>query len=287
MFHGVQSPCQAPTGWGRSTSVSPRISRASPSRSRAVSDLRPDCQSTMVCQIGSSRSGRESSANAPWNRDISFTGTAYWRLGRCRNEVWTDVIATTDLPSQVPACSRRGTSNSSGSWASPSLRRPAASACTSSSVTGVTPIFTNARLRPRASKTCSTGLRFARAVPRPMLRSTGSPNTSPRWLRSEPARSSTVIRSGNGAYARPRSSAETPSRLTVSGAESAELKRSMAREAATGLPAGTRMRGTASWGAPAARPRPWTANDLSRDPFGVAAQVRLATGPAHMTRRCR
>ena len=83
--------------------------------------------------------GGRSSANAPWNRDISSTGTAYWRLGRCRNEVWTDVIATTDLPSQVPACSRRGTSNSSGSSASPSRRRPAASACTSSSVTGVTP----------------------------------------------------------------------------------------------------------------------------------------------------
>ena len=128
-----------------------------------------------------SRSGRAGSAKAPWKRAISVDREVELAAGPLPEG---GLRATSSRPPSRPPSGRgaaaAGPRAAPAARPPPGARREAASACTRASVTGVSPILTKARLRPRASKTCSTGLRLARAVPSPRLKSTGSPKTSSR-----------------------------------------------------------------------------------------------------------
>ena len=167
---------------GRSSPAQAERSSASPSGSRTSAEASDCCAATSWSHSGESGQRRASpSAKAASNRRISCDRYVELSLGR-----WQEGGLEgrhRDARWRPPRC--RGAAAGAprarpGGRPRRAVRSEAASRRTSASVTSVPPIFTKARLRPRASKTWSTGLRLARAVPSPRLKSTGSPNTSPR-----------------------------------------------------------------------------------------------------------
>ncbi|CAM3886083.1 hypothetical protein NOMA109596_15210 [Nocardioides marinus] len=163
-------------------------------------------------------------------------------------EVGSGVSASTTMSRHRDSASTRGTSTYRSRQAS---RRASAraSAATSVRACGLSPSFTNARQRPRSSKTWSTGLRLTRALPTATAKVTLQSSSSSRWWASEsgaPMRMPTRCVSTRAPVT--RTAVAAPSRRTTSAGDEAALKRRSEQAAARGGETGTSSRGWAASG---------------------------------------